>query len=215
MPDTRLLPGLMRRAMRMTIGVASLVVTVACGSCTSSSTTAPSANTFHAEVTDPTGDAVASAGVPKPPDLTRGTVDVSGGNVTFTIQFAAGTMDPQSTRVTVELDTDQNASTGITGASGLGIDYVLDMWTRSTQTGVQRATPATCVSGNGCYVQAGTASLGLGTDVMTATVPLTMLGSASGRLNYRVFAYASPGSTAPTVTADVMPDINLAPAHVP
>ena len=102
MPDTRLLPGLMRRAMRMTIGVASLVVTVTCGSCTSSSTTAPSANTFHAEVNDPIGDAVASAGVPKPPDLTRGTVDLSGGNVTFTIQFAAGTMDPANGKISAK-----------------------------------------------------------------------------------------------------------------
>jgi len=46
-------------------------------------------------------------------------------------------------------------------------------------------------------------------------VPLAMLGNASGRFNYRVFAYASPQSTTPTVVADVMPDITLPPAHVP
>jgi len=43
----------------------------------------------------------------------------------------------------------------------------------------------------------------------------SMLGNASGRLNYRVFTSASPQATTPTVIADVMPDIALPPAHVP
>jgi hypothetical protein len=67
-----------------------------------------------------------------PPDLVHGTIDVANSNVTFTIQFAVGTMNPQTTRLSLELDTDQNAATGITGASGLGIDYVLDLWARTT-----------------------------------------------------------------------------------
>jgi hypothetical protein len=171
--------------------------------------------TFHVEVTDPVGDAVASPGVPNSPDLVHGTVDVIGGSITFTIQFAPGTLDRQTTRLTIELDTDQNPSTGITGASGLGIDYILDMWAaRTTQTLIQQAMPTTCSSGGVCYMDVGTASLSLGTDSMAATVPLATLGSASGRVNYRVFAYASQ-STTPTVVADVMPDINLSPAHVP
>ena len=52
------------------------------------SSTAPSTPTFHAEVTDPVGDMVASPGVPNPPDLAHATVDVIGGSVTFAIQFA-------------------------------------------------------------------------------------------------------------------------------
>ena len=148
--------------------------------------------------------------------MVRGTVDVIGGSITFTVQFAPGTLDRQTTRLTIELDTDQNPSTGITGASGLGIDYVLDIWAaRTTQALIQQAMPTTCFSGGVCYTDVGTASLSLGTDSMAATVPLAALGNASGRLNYRVFAYASPQSTTPTVTADVMPDINLPPTHVP
>jgi hypothetical protein len=171
---------------------------------------------FHAEVSDAIGDAVASPAGRNPPDLAHGTVDVSGGSITFNIQFAPGTLDRQSTRLTIELDTDQNPSTGISAAGPLGIDHVLDMWApRGTQTIVLRAMPATCSSGGDCYIEVGTASLTLGTDAMAASVPLTMLGSASGRLNYRIFAYASPQPTAPTLTADVMPDISSAPAHVP
>ena len=80
---------------------------------------------------------------------------------------------------------------------------------------VQQAMPAACAAGGSCYADVGTVALNFGVDSMAATVPLALLGNASGRLNYRVFAYASPQSRTPTVVADVMPDINLAPAHVP
>lgn len=202
------------RVMRLA-AAATVVLAAPSGGCTTRSTAAPSANTLHAEVVDRAGDAVASPGVANPPDLVHGTVDVTSGNITFTIQFAPGTLLSQSTRLTIELDTDQNPSTGNTGASGLGIDYILDLWAaRASQTLVQQAMPATCSSGGVCYVQVATGSVSVGTDTLATTVPLTTLGNASGRLNYRVFAYVSPQPT-PTVTADVMPDITLPPAHVP
>jgi hypothetical protein len=47
---------------------------------------------------------------------------------------------------------------------------------------------------------------------MATTVPLSMLGNAVGRLNYRVFASVTAN---PTITTDVMPDMTLSPAHVP
>jgi hypothetical protein len=47
---------------------------------------------------------------------------------------------------------------------------------------------------------------------MTAVVSPATLGNASGRLTYRVNAYASPQ---PTVVADYMPVVNLPPALVP
>jgi len=203
--------------LRLAIVAIPVLLTAACaGSTTSpSSSTLFGANVFHADVTDPIGDAVASAGVLNPPDLIRSTVDVTGANATFTIQFTPGTLDRQSTRLTIELDTDQNPSTGIRGANGVGIDYVLDMWAGTSQTTAQRAMPGACATGGLCYMDVGTAPLNIGTDQMSATVPLTLLGNASGRLNYRVFSYASPQPTTPTVTADVMPDLNLPPAHVP
>ena len=63
------------------IGV--FVAAAACGSSSTApsgtvNTTTPTGtvNTFHAEVTDAAGDAVASAAVPTPPYLTHGTLDV-------------------------------------------------------------------------------------------------------------------------------------------
>ena len=199
-------------------GLAAIVfLAAACGSSGPSSTTAPSSpSSFHTEVTDPVGDAVASAGVPNPPDLVHGTVDVGGGNVTLAIQFAPGALDRATTRLTIELDTDQNPATGNLVAGPIGIDYVVDVWAaRTPPTLIQQATPTTCATGGACYVQVGTTSPSVGVDSITTTVPLAMLGNASGRLNYRVFAYGSPQPTTPTVTADVMPDITLPPAHVP
>src|SRR5262249_16474332 len=142
-------------------------------------------------------------------------VDVNNGAVTFTVQFAPGTFDRQTTRLSIELDTDQNPSTGIVGAAGMGIDFVLDLWAPTNQTTIQQALPATCLTTNVCYSATGVVPLVFATEGMSATVPLTMLGNASGRLNFRVFAYFAPQATSPTVVADTMPDITLAPTHVP
>ena len=209
--------GTKSRISNAAIGSVLLAVALIAINCGSSPTTgSPIASaTLHAEVSDAVRDAVPSLGVPTPPDMVHGTVDVSNGNATITIQFASGTMNPQTTRLTIELDTDQNASTGIMGASGVGIDYVLDLWaSRTNQTLVQQAMPTTCANGGLCYTDVGTASVTLGADTMSTTVSLAMLGNASGRMNFRVFTYGSPQGT-PIVVADVMPDIALPPAHVP
>lgn len=197
---------------RLPLFAAMVLLTNACGS----SSTAPTSTStaFHAEVNDPTGDAAVSAAVPLPPDVIHGTADVGDGNVTLTIQFAPGTLNRASTLLTIELDTDQNAATGIPAANGVGIDYVLSLY-GPTGTIVQQATPSTCTNAGACYTQVGTASLSIGTDTMTTTVPLSMLGNASGRLNFRVFASVPQPAPTPTITTDVMPDITLPPAHVP
>jgi hypothetical protein len=187
------------------IGV--LVAAFACGN--SPTTPSRTANTFHAEVTDAASDAVVSAAVPTPPDLIHATLDVGGGNLTVTVQFAPGTLSP-STVVTILLDTDQNPATGFND-TGYGIDYGVSLYA-STQAFIQIANPSSCASGGNCYTYLATASISLGTDTMATTIPLSTLGSADGRLNYRVFAGAG---TNPTITTDVMPDITLPPAHVP
>jgi len=199
----------MTKLKRLLAGVA-VITTGACGS----SATTPTAITFHAEVADTIGDAVVSAGVPNPPDLVHGTADVSGASVTFSIQFAPGTFDRQSTVALIQLDTDQNPSTGIVAATGVGIDYILSLSAASNQVRIQQALPASCATGGVCYADVGVAALSVGTDSMTTTVPLATFGNASGRLNYRVFAYFLPQPTA-TVVADTMPDITLPPANVP
>ena len=164
---------------------------------------------FHAEVADPAGDEVVSAAVPTPPDLIHGTVDVGGGNLRVTFQFAPGTLGP-STVVTILLETDQNPATGFND-TGYGIDYGVSLYA-STAAFIQKANPSSCASGANCYTYVGTASVSLGTDTMATTIPLSMLGNADGRLTYRVFAGAPATQT---ITTDVMPDITLPPTHVP
>ena len=195
----------------------AVAVAVGCGGSSSSTTTPSTPTTFHGDVSDPVGDAVASAGVATPPDLVHGTVDVSSGTIAFTIQFAQGTMDRPSTLLGFELDTDQNPSTGIPGANGIGIDYHVGLRASASLATVEKATPTTCIppDGSTCYISVGTAPISIGTDSITVTVSLATLANSSGRMNYRVFAYAAPPTAAPTVVADVMPDANLPPAHVP
>jgi hypothetical protein len=199
--------------MRRLCVLGVFVAATACGSSSTmpSNVTTPSntANTFHAEVTDPAGDAVVSGAVPTPPDLIHGSVDVGGGNVTVTFQFARGTFDP-STVVTILLDTDQNPATGFND-TGYGIDYGVSLYA-STAAFIQKANPSSCASGGNCYTPVGTASVRVGTDTIATTVPLSMLGNADGRLMYRVFAGAPATQT---MTTDVMPDISVPAAHVP
>jgi hypothetical protein len=192
---------------RLSFLIGVLVAATACGS--PSTTPSSTLNTFHAEFTEAAGDAVVSAAVPMPPDLIHGTLDVGGGNLTVTIQFAPGTLSP-STVVTILLDTDQNPATGHL-ATGYGIDYGVSLYA-STEAFIQKANPPSCASGGNCYTPVGTASVSLGKDTMATTIPLSMLGNADGRLNYRVFAGAPANST---ITTDVMPDMTLSPAHVP
>ena len=191
---------------RLSLLIGVLVAT-ACGS--SSTTPSSTVNTFHAEVTEAAGDAVVSAAVPTPPDLIHGTLDVGGGNLRVTFQFAPGTLSP-STVVTILLDTDQSPATGFND-TGYGIDYGVSLYA-STAAFIQKANPSSCASGGNCYTYVGTASVSLGTDTMATTIPLSMLGNADGRLTYRVFAGAPATQT---ITTDVMPDITLPPTHVP
>ena len=192
---------------RLFLLIGVLMAATACGN--SASAPSSTVNTFHAEVTDAAGDAVVSAAVPTPPDLIHGTLDVAGGNLTVTFQFAPGTLS-SSTVVTILLDTDQNSATGFND-TGYGIDYGVSLYA-STQAFIQTANPSSCASGGNCYNLVGTASIRLGTDTIAMTVPLSTLGNADGRLNYRVFAGAPATAT---ITTDVMPDITLPPARVP
>jgi hypothetical protein len=105
------------------------------------STAAPSPATLHAEVGDPVGDALADPSARVSPDLTHATVDVSNGNFTVAIRFAPGAFDPSTSRVTVQLDTDQNPSTGIRLANSLGVEYAIDMPPFSSQANILKAFP--------------------------------------------------------------------------
>jgi hypothetical protein len=155
--------------------------------------------------------------VPHPPDLVHGTVDVSGEAVTFTLQFAPGTVDRQSINIVLDLDTDQNPSTGEPALNGGGIDYQVGRTAGTTVGFVSRYSPTSCASGGACFTNVGPISFSFGTDTFAITVPLSMLGNASGRMNYVVFAYVADvlPSGALTTVGDTMPDNGLPLAHVP
>ena len=194
------------------------LVAAGCGGHRPHVTAAP---TLHVDVSDQVGDSRPAPDFPNPPDLARGTVDVVGGSITFTVYFATGTFDPASTRVTIQLDTDQVQSTGIRTTYGLGIDYVLDLWAPTGRTVILKAAPGAAETGsacNPCYVEVGSVPLTLVADGMRATAALSLIGSAEGRLSFRVLAYSmKPGITSslPTTVSDLMPDVTLPPGRVP
>jgi hypothetical protein len=190
-----------RRAYLVTF----LLTTASCDA----GTTVPSSTstaTLHSEVSDSSGDALSDPSVPISPDLVHGTVDVSARNITLTIQFAPRTFDPSTSRLTIDLDTDQNPSTGIRAVNGLGVEYALDMSASTAQVNILKAIPTgACTATDACYVQVGVAPLSIAADGMAVTLPVTMLGSIDGRVNFRVFTYASrAGEVGPTITSGVM-----------
>jgi hypothetical protein len=192
--------------------LAAVLLASGCGG----STVAPSPTSLHAEVGDPVGDALADPSARVSPDLTHATIDVSNGSITLAIRFAPGALDPSTSRLTVQLDTDQNPSTGIRLANGLGVEYAIDMPAFSSQANILKAVPsAACTTIDPCYVQAGTVPLSVSADGMTATVPLSLVGNADGRFLFRVVAYVSLPGVASAYTADAMPDMTLPPAHIP
>jgi hypothetical protein len=189
--------------------LAYLAVLLAAAGC-SSPTTAPSASsqTLHGEVSDPTGDALSDFRVFVSPDLVHATADVVAGNLTFVIQLAPGTLDRQTTRVSVLLDTDQNASTGVLEASGVGADYGIDLAAGRSQATVTKADAVGCAAHLSCFNAIGSAPITFVTDGMQVTVSLSLLGNDDGKMSFQMNSYvlATPSTS---VVLDVMPDSNL------
>ena len=208
--DGRQLPWVWTRRLRRTRWLIPCVtvVTLACAH-------GPHARTvrLHGEIDDASGDAVTVPDVSRAPDLILGVVDVRGGNATFTVRLAPGSFDRATTRLTIQLDTDQRDTTGIRTPDGLGIDYVVDAWSATGTATILTADPTgRCTAGSPCYQETGTAALTLLADGMRVTVALAQLGHANGRFNFRVQTYAmrlGMPSSSPTVVADVMPDAGL------
>jgi hypothetical protein len=185
-----------------------------CGGSSTAPAVAPAA--LHGEAADATGDTFILVGVPIAPDLVHATADVSSGNLTFVVQLATGTLDRQTTRVSVLLDTDQNASTGIRQLSDLGADYGMDLAASTGLATITKADPGGCASAipfpvPACFTPIGSVSIAVGQDVMQVTVPLSLIGNDDGRLNFQIFSSAvvrvSPLSL---IGTDAMPDSTAA-----
>jgi hypothetical protein len=200
------------RRLRQASCIGALFLTAySCGS----SATAPSATPvpLHGEVSDPVGDALTDPRVPVPPDLVHATVDVTAGSVTFIVQLAPGTLDRQATRVGVLLDTDQDSSTGIRQQDGIGADYAIDMAAGTGQAGVTKADQAGCAAHLSCFNAVGSAAITFVADGMQVTVPLSLLGSGNGRMNFQFNSYVLIAPLTPVIF-DWMPNIDAPPGRV-
>jgi hypothetical protein len=188
-------------------------VLLATTACTGSTTAPSSTQAIRGDDSDPAGDAVSDARVPVAPDLVRATADVAAGNITFVMQFAPGTLDRQTTRVSVLLDTDQDGSTGIRQASGIGADYNIDLAAGTSQAAITRADPASCAAQLSCFVSVGSAAVTFIADSVQVIVPLSLLGNDDGRLSFQASSYVLVAPLTPVVF-DFIPDSGLPPARV-
>ena len=207
----------MPHSLRAVCVAALFLAATGCGgSATPPSPTAPSpaTQTLHGEVTDPIGDALSDSRVPVSPDLVHATADVADGSITFVIQFAPGTVDRQTTMVTVNLDTDQNASTGIQQGGGVGADYGIALAASTARATVNKADPVGCAARLSCFNAVGSVPMTVVGDEMRATVPLSLLGNDDGRMSFRVHSYVSVDGS-PSSTLDFEPNDNLPPGRIP
>ena len=129
------------------------------------------------------------------PDLVLAVVDVSADEIVFRLRHRPGSFESAITRFTIDLDTDQNASTGSDGieyhvfvfpAGGKGADVAR---TTSTSYAVVGTVPVSFVE-EGCDV----------------AIPRSLLKDENGRFDFRVRVYAQP---ALPLVLDVLPDNGL------
>ena len=149
----------------------------------------------HVEVRDSSVDALPDSRVAVAPDIVLAIVDIGADTVAFKLRHRPGSFDPATTRFAIDLDIDQNASTGTGGieysvfifpAGGRGADVVETSTAGATVVGM---VPVNFVS-DGCDV----------------VIPLSLLGHDDGRFDFRVRVYAQPALPA---VVDSLPDVGL------
>jgi hypothetical protein len=209
----------MGRWPAVSLAVLLLVAAAACSDSTAITPGTPIAPSvlpaaLRGEVNDPAGDSPADPRVTVSPDLVHATAAVAAGNVTFTVQFAPGTLDRQATRVVILLDTDRSASTGIRQTDGIGVDYALELL--SSQASISKANPFDCAARQGCYDVFATSPITSIPDGMQVTVSLATLGNADGRMAFTLHTYMTitVGQTLTPIIFDSMPDEGLPPGRV-
>ena len=190
----------MRRPLRL--GSCVIATLVSAGACATGSrrpsipATVPTGpRQIHAEVRDSSVDALPDYRVPVSPDIVLAIVDVGHDEVVFRLRHRPGSFDPATTRFAIDLDTDQNASTG-----SAGIEYNVFVFAADGRGADVARTMA-----NG-YAVVGTVPVSFVVDGCDVAVPLSLLGSDDGRFDFRVQVYAQP---ALPLVLDVLPDIGF------
>jgi hypothetical protein len=146
------------------------------------------------------------------PDLVHASGDVSSGNLTFAIQFAAGTLDSTSTRVSILLDTDESATTGIAESTNFGADS-LDLNTAAGLASITKANPVACAAHATCFDPIGSVPVTVIADGVRFAVPLTMLQGSDGRMLFRMHSYVLVAALT-AVTFDHLPNVELAAVRI-
>lgn len=187
------------RLVRRSAVAAAVVSLFACSARTSrpaESEIAPAVpRRIHAEIRDSSVDALPDYRVLVSPDIVFAIVDVGPDEIVFRLRHRPGSFESAITMFTIDLDTDQNASTGsesieysvfVFPAGGKGADV-----SRTTSTGntLVGTVPVTFVT-DGCDV----------------AIPRSLLKDEDGRFDFRVRVYAQP---ALPLVLDVLPDNGL------
>ena len=129
------------------------------------------------------------------PDLVMAIVDVGRDEVTFRLRHRPGSFDPATTRFAIDLDTDQNASTG-----SEGVEYQVFVFPAGGKgADIARTSP----SGN---TVVGTVPVSFVDDGCDVVIPRSFLGSDDGRFDFRVRVYSQ---LALPLVLDVLPDIGF------
>jgi len=187
---------------------ALFIICLAFAGCAHPAPTESATVRFRGEATDPVGDtaAAADARVPHPSDLVDASVEVTDNTVRLTVRFAPGTLDPASTGVGIDLDTDLDSLTGVPGI-GTGSEYFVIM----SAGPVREAEIARAVTDPGCtrpcrFELFAHPALGLSSDEMQVLLPRSSLAGFDGRLNFRVVAFATLNGGREFITADNLPN---------
>jgi len=165
---------------------------------------------FFGSATDPARDALPSSVSPSP-DLVSASATAVNGNLELSLRFAPGTFSQATTGIQIYLDTDQNPGTGgQLGSPSAPLDGGVLGW--DYEVTISGGVNANVIQ----YLISGPVAVGASAPILYSangidvTVPLSLLGNASGKLNFKVTT--SVGQ--PAFITDALPDIGLPPVVV-
>jgi len=187
------------RPVRRSAIAATIVSLAACGARSpqsGDSGLAPAvARQIHAEIRDSSVDALPDYRVLVSPDLILAVVDVGADELAFRLRHRPGSFEPSITRFTIDLDTDQNASTG-----SESIEYSVFVFPDGGKGADVARTSSTG------HTVVGTVPVSFVTDGCDVAIPRSLLKDEDGRFDFRVRVYAQPTSS---LVLDVLPDNGL------
>jgi hypothetical protein len=167
----------------------------------------------HAELKDQAGDAVPDSRIAVPPDLISATVDEQADNIAFAVQFAHGTLDRMTTWIRIELDTDENSTTGNRERNGMGSDYTILLLADGRLAAIQKFEKASCAAGRPCHSAVGSVPMKSMADSIHVVVPFSLLGNDDGHMLFQVRTFAVVGKQSP-VSGDSIPNDDVPPGRI-